>query len=196
MKQFLKEWGLFTLGMTLLVLSYIFVWSNVRVDGHSMDPTLAHDERLVIIKTTSIERFDIVVAKNSDGKDVVKRVVGMPGDTLVFDNDKLTINGQAVEETYLNEYQTAFNQDKLQATYSYNSWFQELARNAAAFTIDANGSASFTVTVPDGQYYLLGDDRLVSKDSRHVGTFSQDSLVGEVKFRFWPLSDFGAVSTD
>ena len=67
---------------------YLF-WSNVRVEGHSMDPTLADGEILFVVKHLPIDRFDIVVAHEEDGnKDIVKRVIGMPGDTIRYENDK------------------------------------------------------------------------------------------------------------
>lgn len=192
LNYFIKEWGSFTLILGLFFLSWMFIWFNVRVEGHSMDPTLQDGQRLFVLKVTPIDRFDIVVAQEGDKK-VVKRVIGMPGDTISYDKDKLTVNGQEVEESYLKEYLTAFQQDKLQATYSYNTMFQQLASQASAFTVDASGSATFSVTVPEGQYYLLGDDRIVSKDSRAVGTFSKDDLIGEVAFRFWPLTNIGTI---
>lgn len=195
MKRFLKEWGLFILFITLFALSRLFIWFPVQVEGHSMDPTLANGERLIVLKTTSIERFDIVVA-DEDGKNIVKRVIGMPGDTISYANDKLSINGETVDEPYLASYQEAFAKDKLQATYSYNTYFQELAEQATAFTTDSQGQSTFSITVPDGQYLLLGDDRIVSKDSRQVGSFAKDKIIGEVKLRFWPLSEISLISNN
>lgn len=191
---FLREWGLFILIFLVIALTRWFVWFNVRVDGHSMDPTLAHNENLIISKVNSIDRFDIVVAEeeeNGEKKNIVKRVVGMPGDTLRFENDKLYINGTETEEPYLKEYLALFQQDKLQETYSYDKTFQDRAMQASAFTVNSRWENSFTVTVPEGEYYLLGDDRLVSKDSREVGTFKRDQLKGEVVFRFWPFNRIG-----
>lgn len=193
MKRFLKEWGLFILFMTLFALSRLFIWRAVLVEGHSMDPTLADGERLIVLQTTSIDRFDIVVAKENN-KDIVKRVIGMPGDTISYDKDQLSINGKKVDEPYLVSYQKAFAKDKLQSTYSYNQYFRELAQQAQAFTTDSNGKSTFTMTVPKGQYLLLGDDRIVSKDSRQVGTFAKSKITGEVKFRFWPLNKINFIS--
>lgn len=196
MKQFLREWGLFILFMLVFGLSRLFVWQPVKVDGHSMDPTLANNERLIVLKTTSIDRFDIVVAReteNGQTKDIVKRVIGMPGDKVTYKDDALYINDKLVQEAYLSAYQKAFKADKLQNTYSYNTLFQQLAQTSQAFTTDALGNTEFTVEVPEGEYYLLGDDRIVSKDSREVGTFKKSAIIGEVKLRFWPLSSFGSV---
>ncbi|HEL2055948.1 TPA: signal peptidase I [Streptococcus suis] len=195
--NFLTEWGSLILIMLVIFASRYFLWDPVSVDGHSMDPTLQHQEKLVMFKTTSIDRFDIVVASetDSDGKEklIVKRVVGMPGDTIRYENDVLYINDQEVDEPYLDEYLAAFQKDKLQEEYAYNKQFQAVAQAAQAFTQDANRSINFSATVPEGQYYLLGDDRLVSLDSRSVGTFARDKIKGEVVFRFWPFNRVGTV---
>ncbi|HFI0631762.1 TPA: signal peptidase I [Streptococcus suis] len=195
--SFLAEWGPLILFMLAIFASRYFIWDPVSVDGHSMDPTLQHQEKLVMFKTTSIDRFDIVVASETDSdgteKLIVKRVVGMPGDTIRYENDVLYINDQEVDEPYLDEYLAAFQKDKLQEEYSYNKQFQAVAQAAQAFTQDANGYVDFTVTVPEGQYYLLGDDRLVSLDSRSVGSFARDKIKGEVVFRFWPFNRIGTV---
>lgn len=194
--KFLKEWGPFILFVLVLGLSRLFLWQPVKVDGHSMDPTLADGERLIVLDHTKINRFDIVVAKETeDGqtKEIVKRVIGMPGDTITYNDDTLYINGKEVDEKYLDEYKQAFDDDQLQDIYAYNSLFQELAEKADAFTTDSGGNTEFTVKVPKGEYYLMGDDRIVSKDSREVGTFPKSSIVGEVKFRFWPLSKIGFI---
>lgn len=190
MKQFLKEWGVFILFFTLFLFSRFFIWQPVKVDGHSMDPTLSHGERLIILQHTKINRFDIVVAKeeeNGQSKEIVKRVVGMPGDEITYKNDSLYINGKKTKEPYLKEYLAAFKEDKLEKTYSYNTLFQELAQNSNAFTTNIDGMTEFTTKIPKGEYYLLGDDRIVSRDSREVGTFKQEAIKGEVKVRFWPL---------
>lgn len=194
--KFLKEWGPFILFVLVLGLSRLFLWQPVKVDGHSMDPTLADGERLIVLDHTKINRFDIVVAKETeDGqtKEIVKRVIGMPGDTITYNDDTLYTNGKEVDEKYLDEYKQAFDDDQLQDIYAYNSLFQELAEKADAFTTDSDGNTEFTVKVPKGEYYLMGDDRIVSKDSREVGTFPKSSIVGEVKFRFWPLSKIGFI---
>ncbi|EHI71004.1 signal peptidase I [Streptococcus ictaluri] len=190
MRHFIKEWGLFTLFLVLFGLSRLFLWQPVKVDGHSMDPTLADSERLLVLNHAKIDRFDIVVARefeNGQKKDIVKRVVGMPGDKIAYMDDTLYINGQKTAEPYLVKYLAEFKKDNLYDTYSYNRLFQQLAENSAAFTTSSDGKTSFEVTVPKGQYYLLGDDRIVSRDSREVGPFQKEAIVGEVKARFWPI---------
>lgn len=202
MKAFIKEWGIFITIIALAILSRIFIWAPVAVDGHSMDPTLADKERLVIIKTATINRFDIVVAKEGD-KNIVKRVIGMPGDVISYNNDQLTINGKKYDEPYLADFKAQLASGQLEKTYgSYpltsslssadRSNFVSLAQKTQAFTTDTNtGNPTFTVTVPKGEYYLMGDNRVVSRDSRAVGVFPRSEIVGEAKLRIWPLSKIG-----
>ena len=197
MKQFIKEWGPFILFFIALGLVRLFLIQPVSVDGHSMDPTLADGERLIVLRTAKIDRFDIVVAKEKEGnktKEIVKRVIGLPGDTITYKDDVLYVNGKKTDEPYLDKYQKAFEDDDLQDIYSYNTLFQQLAESSDAFTTAQDGSTEFTVKVPKNQYFLLGDDRIVSKDSREVGSFKKSAIVGEVKFRFWPLSKIGGVN--
>lgn len=196
---FLKEWGLFILIITSIILSRIFLWTPVRVDGHSMDPTLADNEYLLVINKLPINRFDIVVAsetENGKTKEIVKRVIGLPGDTIQYENDTLYINGKKTDEPYLKEYIKKFKDDKLQSTYTGKGFeengelFRQMAQSAQAFTVDQDGSATFTKKLLDDEYLLLGDDRIVSKDSRQVGAFKKSQIKGEAVFRLWPLLPF------
>ena len=194
--KLLKEWGPFALFIIVMLLLRVYVWQPVIVDGHSMDPTLADKERLVIIRTASIKRQDIVVAKElnketNETKNIVKRVIGLPGDTISFKNDVLMVNDKVVKEPYLADYQKAFASDHLQKTYQGNAFFQSLAQNAKTFTLSAASQTEFSVKVPEGQYFLMGDNRLVSQDSRQVGTFKKSDIVGEAKLRIWPLKKIG-----
>ena len=137
MKSFIKEWGLFTLIVVIIIVSRWLIWSPVTVDGHSMDPTLQDQEHLIMYRTQDIKRFDIVVAGEPDGtgkeKLIVKRVIGMPGDTIRYENDVLYVNGEQMDEPYLQEYLDAFAEDKLQSIYSYNTQFQARAQVASAY---------------------------------------------------------------
>lgn len=196
---FLKEWGLFILIITSIILSRIFLWTPVRVDGHSMDPTLADNEYLLVINKLPINRFDIVVAsetENGKTKEIVKRVIGLPGDTIQYENDTLYINGKKTDEPYLKEYIKKFKEDKLQSTYTGKGFeengelFRQMAQSAQAFTVDQDGNATFTKKLLDDEYLLLGDDRIVSKDSRQVGAFKKSQIKGEAVFRLWPLLPF------
>ena len=198
-RSFLKEWALFGLIIGGIILSRIYLWTPVRVDGHSMDPTLADSEYLLVINKLPIDRFDIVVAsetENGKTKEIVKRVIGLPGDTIEYKNDVLYINGKETDEPYLKEYMQKFKEDKLQSTYSGKGFeengelFRQMAQIAEAFTVDKDGSATFTKKLLDDEYLLLGDDRIVSKDSRQVGAFKKEQIKGEAVLRLWPLLPF------
>lgn len=205
--SFLKEWGIFILIVAAVILSRIFIWSLVVVDGHSMDPTLADKQRLVIVKTASIHRGDVVVAKevaNGQTKDIVKRVIGMPGDVVKFDHDKLYINGKVQSEDYLKDFQAQLKSGQLEKTYENypltadlstqdRAYFVQLAQQAKSFTTDSTNNPVFQVNVPQGQYFLMGDNRIVSKDSRAVGPFMKKDIIGVVKLRIWPLPSFSLI---
>ena len=198
-RSFLKEWALFGLIIGGIILSRIYLWTPVRVDGHSMDPTLADSEYLLVINKLPIDRFDIVVAsetENGKTKEIVKRVIGLPGETIEYKNDVLYINGKETDEPYLKDYIQKFKEDKLQSTYSGKGFeengelFRQMAQIAEAFTVDKDGSATFTKKLLDDEYLLLGDDRIVSKDSRQVGAFKKEQIKGEAVLRLWPLLPF------
>ena len=198
-RSFLKEWALFGLIIGGIILSRIYLWTPVRVDGHSMDPTLADSEYLLVINKLPIDRFDIVVAsetENGKTKEIVKRVIGLPGETIEYKNDVLYINGKETDEPYLKDYIQKFKEDQLQSTYSGKGFeengelFRQMAQIAEAFTVDKDGSATFTKKLLDDEYLLLGDDRIVSKDSRQVGAFKKEQIKGEAVLRLWPLLPF------
>ncbi|GFH42813.1 signal peptidase I [Lactococcus hodotermopsidis] len=194
--KLLKEWGPF-IGflITILLLQNCFT-TNVRVSGHSMDPTLADRQKIIAVKKSTINRFDIVTAKeidpkNGEVKSIIKRVIGLPGDTVTFDNDVLTINGETYDETYLDDYKAKFKNDKLQAIYAFDKSYQKRAIYSPSFTFDRTGQVQFTIEVPKDEYLLLGDNRVISADSREVGTFKRADITGEAKFRYFPFNKIG-----
>lgn len=189
MKEFLKNWGLFIFFVLLFSGLRFFVLTPVSVQGHSMDPTLADGQKLMTLKHFNIETFDIITTQEPDEleKLAVKRVIGMPGDTVSMVNDVLTINGEVVEESYLADYQQKFAEDQLQTEYAFSESYQNIAVQAETFTKD------FEVTVPKGKYFVLGDNRLISKDSLIFGFVDEEMIKGKVFFRYWPLSEISLV---
>ena len=158
-----------------------------------MDPTLDNGSYLVFNKYTKLERFDVVVAKeldvNGEAYAVVKRIIGMPGDTIEYKNDVLYINGKETSEPYIAEYLKSWKKNRLEVEYSYDEKAFEKSLSSRAFTTQdvslVNGEVNktpenFKVEVPVTGYFLIGDNRIVSKDSRHVGAFPRENIVGEV----------------
>ncbi|MDR3157084.1 MAG: signal peptidase I [Lactobacillales bacterium] len=190
MKKFLKEWGIYIALVIVVIFLRFFVFPFVNVDGHSMDPTLENKDRIVTYRFAELQRFDIVVA-TLEKKKIIKRLIGMPGDKVHYDNDQLYINDKKYGEPYLDEYKKLWKKDKLQKTFSYDSDFQYYAYTIDAFTVNSMKETKFTINVPKGKYLLLGDNRPVSKDGRVLGSFSASQIDGKAKFIFWPPRRFG-----
>lgn len=185
MNNKLKEWLPVVIIIVLIFLARMYVFSPVKVEGHSMDPTLQDNQRLITSKISNLERQDIITTKEPDNQDiyVVKRIIGLPGDHVEMKNNVLTINGKEFDEPYLDEFKEKFKKDKLADEYSYSAAFQQQAANATSFTND------FNVTVPANKYFVLGDNRLISKDSRIFGFVDKSLIQGKVIIRFWPLNE-------
>ncbi|GFZ27042.1 signal peptidase I [Lactobacillus corticis] len=166
-KSLLEILGLTAIMLVIWYLVFSFVLSNDAVSGPSMEPTFENNDRLISVRHTQISRNDVVVIKAPDepGALYIKRVIGMPGDKVVSKNDKLYINGKRVAEPYLN-----------------NKYLK------AAHQAGQNYTNNFSVTVPKGYYWVMGDHRDVSKDSRKFGPVKKSAIVSEVKLRYWPFN--------
>ena len=166
---------------TLLIMGALFlgtrtVVQNFRVDGPSMQPTLHSGEFLWVNKAAYFkmngdyplggpQRGDIAVLKAPDSEDdLIKRVIGLPGDTLSIHHGQVFINQRPLQEPYISLYA------------SYN------------FPIDGG-----EVKVPDRQYFVLGDNRANSRDS-HLGWFvPAQNLVGRAWLSYWPPAAWGVM---
>lgn len=154
----------------VLLIGRQFIYEPVEVHGRSMMPTFEENDRIILMKISDIESFELIVFKVADEKNYLKRVIGVPGDTVEVRGGKLYINGVATEEPYL-------QQNKLLAS-----------RSGDVLTSDFSA-----VTVPEGSYFVLGDNRLNSVDSRIIGFIAEEDVIGEVMFRLSPLQHFGPV---
>ncbi|MCG3087564.1 signal peptidase I [Sporosarcina cyprini] len=144
-----------------------FLFAPVVVSGQSMEPTFESNNRVVISKIHKLDHFDLVVFHAPGTKeDYIKRVIGLPGDTVEMKDDQLFINGKAYDEPYIEE-----NKEKI---------FK-----------DQKLTEDFEVTVPEGQLFVLGDNRRNSTDSRIIGCIDESSVVGKVEFRFFPFNSIG-----
>lgn len=187
-KKFLKEWIPSILFVVIFVILFNFFVASAKIVGDSMDPTLANGERVLVSKKSTIKRFDIVIAKEPGdvSTTIVKRVIGLPGDKVSMKNDTLRVNNKVIEEDYLNKYKKLFENNELD-TVEQNS-FSQLIENQPNFT------STFETVVPDNEYLLLGDNRIISKDSRAFGCVSENLIEGKCILVFWPFSNFQMLS--
>ncbi len=164
------EWIMvFVVAAALAFVVRTFIFEPVRVDGSSMLNTLTDGEYMIATKFDYLlgdpERFDIVICdypNTDDGMYRVKRVIGLPGDTVELVAGELYINGEHLEQQF------------------------DMTDNAAYFG---------PYTVPEGHYFVMGDNRNNSKDSRSamVGALPRSMIRGHVRLVVFPFSDAGIV---
>ena len=166
------------IGLLLALLIKQFAFQFVRVDGPSMQPNLQNNERVVCLKQAKIHRGSVVVF-DANGVDpqvsvkteYVKRVIGLPGDTVEAKNGNLYVNGKKVDQSYISKSERSSGTGTwtLHSISQENSWVLH------------NGAYK----VPKGEYFVLGDHRSVSNDSRYWGFVPKSKIVGVVKVGFW-----------
>lgn len=146
----------------ILTCSFIsnFIFKSIQINGRSMEPTLLDGSIHQTIRFSPIDRFDIAVATSNENHTIIKRVIGLPNDTIEYKNDTLYVNHKKVNEPYL----------------------QPLKNKQQPFTTDTKNQAHFKITLKDDEYYLLGDNRPVSKDSRTLGPFKSDQIISELLY--------------
>ncbi len=167
--KYVKEIIPYIVIIIVVLLIKKFVIAPIKVIGPSMKDTLLDGDIMLLDKISyrfsDIERYDIVVIKHEDEL-IIKRVIGLPGDTIEYKDNKLYINGIHYEEPFL-------------AT----------GTNTESFNLES--VASETV-VPDNSYFVLGDNREESKDSRVIGFISKNKIEGKAKYTLFPFSRFGS----
>lgn len=163
------------------IIAIILVWSvqrfiivPVEVDGESMNPTLNDQDHLIIEKIPyrffDPDRFDVIVFEVSEKRDYIKRIIGLPGETVEYKDNQLFIDGDPIEEPYLTE-----------AFYTGD------------FTLEDDIPGRHEL-IPEGSYLVLGDHRQHSEDSRMIGLIKEDDIIGKAKFIYWPFSRIGLVN--
>lgn len=137
----------------------------IKVSGSAMQPTLNNEDVSISIKTTNLKRGDVCAFYNNNNL-FVRRVIGLPGDVISIDEaGSVFVNDQALEESYITEKSLG----------------------------DCN--ISFPFTVPENSYFVMGDNRPASKDSRitEVGCVSFDRIIGKLVVTVWPVYSIGIV---
>ena len=165
MKSLVREVLQVILLALVIFFTIHFMIQNFRIDGTSMEPNL-HNGQYVIVNKTAYwfgrgpGRGDVIIFNAPDQPlDRVKRIIGLPGDTVEVKPDgTVYVNGELLDEPYLPEH---------------------------------HSGASGVWTVPEGEYFVMGDNRSVSYDSREVGPVPRNMIIGKAWVIVWPIGDWG-----
>jgi signal peptidase I len=171
------EWvAVLAVALVLALGVRMYVAQMFYIPSGSMLPTLQVGDRIVVDKLSyrfhAVDRGNIVVFRrppleDADYADLVKRVIGLPGDTISSVNGRVYINGTPLAEPWLPKPQPPTFPSPLSYAFSLNRPY----------------------TVPAGEYYVMGDNRTDSEDSRYFGPIPASLIVGKMAFVAWPLSD-------
>lgn len=162
-KEFIKDTAKYIIIGVVVLIMFIYIVSFQQVIGPSMEPNYNEGEIYILnklkYKLFEAKRFDVVVVSTSNSKYMIKRIIGLPGEHIEYKNNKLYIDGKLIEEEFL----------KTGSTEDYN--ITELDEK----------------NIPKNHYFVLGDNRENSTDSRIFGFVSEDDIIGKVEFRIWPI---------
>ena len=167
--EFFKDMFVYIVVIIAILFTALYVVTIQQVVGPSMDDTLKNGDLLLLDRLTyrfsQIKRNDIVAIYYADTKYMIKRVIGLPGEVVTFKNNVLYINNEATPEPYLAE---------------------------GVVTGDFSLSEIGYSVIPEDMYFVLGDNRGDSMDSRdmRVGLIKKESFLGKIRARFWPLNKF------
>ncbi len=158
--KIIKEIIPYIIIVLVVVLIRTFIITPVRVDGSSMKETLNNGDILLLYKLSDIKRHDIVVLNEEyDDEIIIKRIIGLPGETVKIKDSKIFINGEEIADS--SAYGTTTDYDQ--------------------------------ITLGDDEYFILGDNRIVSKDSRYFGPVTKKEIMGKVIFRIFPFNKIGTI---
>ena len=151
--------------VALLIKEYVF--SPIKVNGTSMYPTLKDGDIMILNEIgyylNGLNRFDIVVVNNG-GEKIIKRVIGLPGEVVEYKDNILYINGEEIKEDFSHEITHNFTLSEINQTI-----------------------------IPDDYYFVVGDNRPNSKDSRMIGLIHKSQIRGKTSFIVYPFDKIGSV---
>lgn len=168
----LLSWLIYIVIVVILSLGIItFIGQRTKVSGHSMETTLSDGDNLIVDKISyrfrDPERFEIIVFpfQYEEHTYYIKRIIGIPGETVQVIDGYVYINGEVLDENYGLE------------------------------VMDDPGIAAEPITLGEDEYFVLGDNRNHSSDSRDpsVGVLHRDDIMGRAWIRIWPLDKFGVI---
>jgi signal peptidase I len=156
----------------VMVMIYLFVMSPQEISGSSMNPNFHNGEYILtnklIYKLEDPKRGDIVIFKSPANKDIdyIKRVIGLPGETILLKDQHIFINDKILDEPY---------------EYNKPIFGESFLHEGIPFTI------------PDGKYFVMGDNRPGSSDSREFGPIAKEDFIGRALLRYWPTTLMGII---
>lgn len=155
----------YMLGFLLAITIFNTVLMLNFVPSASMEPTISAGSALLSTRydKNDIERYDIIIFEidGSDESNYIKRVIGLPGETITIEQGNVYADGVKLDSSYIKE--------------------------------EMNGLSDGVYIVPEDSYFVMGDNRNHSWDSRYTGTVPAKNILAKAKFIFYPLSDFGAI---
>ncbi len=182
-KNEVLEWiKAIAIALVLVILIRWLLFKPFIVDGPSMQPNFHTGERVIVNEVLydirSPQRGEVIVFHvPSEGRDFIKRVIGVAGDTVKVEGDVVTVNGEPVNETYI--------QGAIDAAHNNNALYNNKNFPNEDFT---DG------TVPEGHVFVMGDNRSDSTDSRMIGYVPLGDIVGRADLIFWPVKDIEMIN--
>lgn len=158
---------------SLFIVVYLFVMQPNQVKGASMDPSFNSGDYIFTSKVTykfrGLNRGDVVVFKSPKNPDIeyIKRIIGLSGDKIMIKDSEVYVNGVQLSENYI--------------AAKTNLW-------EGGFSKDGE-----TITIPDGDIFVMGDNRPRSSDSREFGPVPESSVIGQVFYRYFPANKMGSI---
>ncbi|MBI3577704.1 signal peptidase I [Candidatus Gottesmanbacteria bacterium] len=159
--------------LAIMVMIYLFIMSPQEINGASMEPNFHNGEYILTnkieFKLTDPKRGDVVIFKSPRNKDIdyIKRIIGLPGEIIGLKGSKMYVNEKALDERYLAPDVYIFG----------GSYLHEGA----------------DIVVPPGKYFVMGDNRPHSSDSREFGPIPKEDFIGRAILRYWPFNKTGII---
>lgn len=171
--RYFKSIFLYLLGaIIILFLLMNFVASTIKIEGSSMHPILRDQERIIVLKMAivkkHIKRFDIIVFSTQDSspKKRIKRIIGLPSEQIEIKGGTIYINNRKLNQT----------------------------GNGSSPIFRAGSISIEPIRIPARHYFVIGENLLLSKDSRNFGLVPRQAILGKAVLRYWPFSRFGKIS--
>ncbi|MBP2100543.1 signal peptidase I [Enterococcus rivorum] len=159
--------------LLILIAITMYYFQFISMTGLAMSPTLKEEDKVIISKKSSWQRFDLLAIKNPGKPIQIRRLIGSPGEKILYREDLLYINDEVVDENFL-----------VSEINSSQASGKNYTENLSSMLLNKDG------VIPDKFYLVLGDNRPYATDSRHYGLVPQKNIMGKVVARYWPINEF------